>query len=200
MTLGVSPIGGVPRLDDGAFVVAIGSIVCVPLLVAWFPRWAGRVAVPLLAVTSVGVYLTVPDVERVSLVMIIVVVAAVYCFARGIAPDPIVVAGIAFLIIGAAILDSGGRGGAIVRAAGCFGVLLAAPVAGWFNALTKDGAVERRPALSVLVLVHCLVVGWSSRAFIREKSVSGVVPAVAAALVIATVLLLVVSRPVAAEP
>ena len=200
MTLRVSPFGGVPRLNGDAFVVAVGSMVCVPLLVALFPRWAGRVTVPLLAITSAGVYLTVPDVERVSLVMVIVVVAAVYCFARAIAPDPIVVGGIALLIIGAAILDSGGRGGAIVRAAGCFGVLLAAPVAGWFNSLTKDGAVERRPALSVLVLVHCVVVGWSSRALIRENSVSGVVPAIAAALVIATVLLLMLSRPVAAEP
>lgn len=201
MTLDKLPfVVGVVRLNGDALLVAISSIAGVPLFAAFFPSRDARLAMPLLAVTSIGVYLTVPDVERVSLVMVIMVVAAVSCFATKIAPPHIVVAGSALLIMAAAIVDSGGRGAAIVRAAGCFGVLLAAPIAGWLNQFVTDGAFERRPALPLLAIVHCLVVGWSSRALIRETSVDLVVTGTAAALIVATVVLLGTSRPVAAEP
>jgi hypothetical protein len=49
------------------------------------------------------------------------------------------------------------------------------------------------------MVVHCLVVGWSSRVLIRETSLGVVVPAVVAALVVATLLLVAVSRPVAVD-
>ena len=84
-------------------------------------------------------------------------------FAAEISPPPLVVGAIAFVIIGAAVLDSAGRDEAIARAAGCFGVLLAAPVAGWLRELRENSDIERRPTIVSLVLLHCLVVGWSSR-------------------------------------
>ncbi|MEY2461189.1 MAG: hypothetical protein QOG30_3019 [Acidimicrobiaceae bacterium] len=199
MTLARLSVGGTPRLHGNALLVAIGSIVGVSVLSALFPRWAGRVTLPLLAITSVGVYLTVPDVERVSVVMVILVIAAAYSAVKRVEPDQVVRAGVAVLIMGAAVMDSGGRAAAIVRAAGCFGVLLAAPTAQWLSELLSDGAVKRRPALPVLVIVHCLVVGWSSRALIRETSLSRVIPGIAAALVVAAMVLVAAARPVAVE-
>ena len=197
MTLARPPISRVPRFSGGASLVAIGSIVGVPMLAACFPRWALRLALPLLGITSAGIYLTVPDTERVSLVMAIVVLATIVCFVASIEPHRLLVAVAAFVIMGAAILDSGGRAAAIARAAGCFGVLVAAPVAGWLNELRGDG--ERRAPPVALVVVHCLVVGWSSRVLIREVSLVHVIPAVAGALIVATGLLLATSQPVAEE-
>jgi hypothetical protein len=155
---------------------------------------------PLLAITSIGVYLTVPDTERVIVVMGLMVLAGVVCFASEIRPNQAAIAATAFVIIGVAILDSAGRGVAIARATGCFGVLLAAPIAGWLSRWSTNGELERRSNLTTLVVVHCLVVGWSSRALIRETSIDFVLPAVAAALLIAIVLLLGLSRPAAPEP
>jgi hypothetical protein len=199
------PAGRIPSLDGIASLVAFGSLVGVPLLAACFPRWAARMALPLLAVTSVGVYLTVPDTERVRVVMALMLIVAVVGFAANIEPNRFVVAAIAFVIIAVAILDSGGRGAAIARAAGCFGVLLAAPIAHWLPRLqptndARDAHDERRPAVVTLVIVHCLVVGWASRALIRQTSVGLVVLACGAALVLATGILFATGRPVAADP
>jgi hypothetical protein len=200
LTFARLPIGRLPTLGGDAHTVAVGSIIGVPVLAACFPRWAGRVTMPLIGITSAGVYATVPDIERVSLVMLSLLAAAIYSVAKKSTPDRIVVAATALLIMGVAILDSGGRGAAIVRAAGCFGVLLAAPVAGWLNELRTDGTLPRRPTLSILVIVHCLVVAWSSRGLIRETSVGLVVTAVGGALIAAVVILCVLARPVSAEP
>jgi hypothetical protein len=198
VTLARDQFSRAPDLSGSALLVAIGSIIGVPVLVAAFPRQTAWLAMPLLVVTAAGVCLTVPDIERVTLVMAVVVLAAIVSLAAAIAPNRFLGSAIAFVIMGAAILDSGGRAAAIARAAGCFGVLLAAPVAGWLNELRRS-AIKRHPPISLLVIVHCLVVGWSSRALIRETSVRRVVPAIAAALIGATILLIGASRPVAAE-
>jgi 4-amino-4-deoxy-L-arabinose transferase-like glycosyltransferase len=134
----------------------------------------------------------------VCLVMTVMVFAAIVSSATPMAPQRGLVAAGAFVVMGAAILDSGGREAAIARAAGCFGVLLAAPIAGWLDELRR-GNDERRPPKVMLVIVHCLVVGWSSRALIRETSAAVVVPAVAAALILATLLLFGTSRRVAVQ-
>jgi hypothetical protein len=174
--------------------VAIGAIVLVPVLAAFFPRWAARLALPLLTITSMGVLLTVPDTERVSLIMALVLIGSVVCLAMTITPSHAVVAATAFVIIGGAIMDSADRDAAIARAIGCFGVLLAAPIAGWLNELRKSGDRERRPAETTLVAVHCLVVAWSSRGLIRETSLSYVVVAVGGALVAAVMILFATAR------
>ncbi|MEY2423149.1 MAG: hypothetical protein QOI95_3216 [Acidimicrobiaceae bacterium] len=200
MTLAGLPFVRPPRLHGIAAVVALGAIVGVPLLSAFFPRSAARLAVPLLAITSVGIFLTVPDTERVSLVMAVMLVAAVVCLASEITPNQWAIAATALVVIGVAILDSAGRGAAIVRATGCFGVLLAAPLAEWLNRLRTNAELERRSNTIVLVVAHCLVVGFASRALIRETSMTLVVPAVGGALFLTAVLLFAVSRPAATEP
>lgn len=160
---------------------------------------------PLLAVTSVGVYLTVPDTEHAIKVMAVTVIAAIACFAASIALPRIKLPGIvaspvAVLIVGAALADSAGRGYPIARATGCFGVLLAAPVAGGLNRLRTRQGGQRRPTMATLAIVHCLVVGFSSRALIRQESVGLVVAAVGGALLAAVVILFVTARPVTVEP
>jgi hypothetical protein len=192
--------GGGPRIEGAALIVAIAAIIGVPLLSAYFPRWVGRMTVPLLAVTSIGVYLTVPDTERVSVVMAVMFVAAVVCFAAEVRPPPLVVGITAFVIIGAAIRDSGGRAEAIARAAGCFGVLLAAPVAGWLHEVRENNEVERRPSIAVLVVLHCVVVGFSSRGLIRDRSIFLVAAACGAALLVSVAILFAMARPVSVEP
>ena len=118
----------------------------------------------------------------------------VVCFDAAITVSPWVVAATAAVIMGTAILDSGGRTAAIIRASGCFGVLLVAPVAGWLH------KGERRPALATLVIVHCLVVAWSSRVLIRETSVVVALLGTGGALIAATALLFATARRVAATP
>src|SRR5437868_14852034 len=70
-----------PKLNGLATLAAIASIIGVPLLAALFPRSAAKIVMPLLAITSVGVYLTVPDTERVSLIMALAIMAAIVTFA-----------------------------------------------------------------------------------------------------------------------
>jgi hypothetical protein len=179
----------------------LAAIVAVPVLAFHFPRWAARVVLPLLAITSAGIYLTVPDTERVKVVMAVLAIGGVVGFAAAITVPPWVIAATAFVMMGTAILDSGGRAAAIVRAAGCFGVLLALPVAGWLRKLPESGGGdERRPALVIIVVVHCLVVAWSSRALIRETAVGVVLLGAGGALVGATLLLFATARRVAATP
>lgn len=167
------------------------------MLVAFFPRWAERMVMPLLVITSVGVYLTVPDTEDVRVVMALVVIAAIVSFAATITVPTIVGAVVALVMMAAAIIDSGGRAEAIVRAAGCCGVLLAAPVAGWLNELRTNDGPERRPTMATLVVVHCLIVGWASRTLIGESSIGRVVAIVGVALVVAVVVLFATARPIA---
>ncbi|MEY2454247.1 MAG: hypothetical protein QOD92_3821 [Acidimicrobiaceae bacterium] len=204
MTFAKVNAGRTPRFRGIAFPLAIVSIVAVPFLTFSFPRWAARVAVPLLAITSIGIYATVPDTERVILVMAVMLVLAVVCGAASISPHPIVLAAIAFVMMGTAILDSAGREAPIVRAAGCFGVLLVAPVAGWVQqarARSGDESLqERRPAMVTLVALHCVLVAWSSRLQIRETSVAPVLVGTGGALALGILVLLAAARPVAAAP
>lgn len=155
---------------------------------------------PLLAITSIGIYATVPDTERVSLAMGLMLVVMVVYAGLAIAPNQVVLAAAAFVEIGAVILDSGGRGAAIARATGCFGVLLAAPIAGWLNQLRTSGDLEWQPPITLLVAMHCLLVGWSSRALVRETSLAPVVVTSGGALAAAVLLLFAIARPVAVEP
>jgi hypothetical protein len=187
-----------PPITGGALWIAVGSIVGLPVLAALFPRRAAWLALPLLVITGVGICLTVPDIERVTLVTAGLVLATIVCLAIANAPNRFVFAAIALVMVEAAILDSGGRGAAIVRAVGCFGVFLIAPVSGWLNEL-RSGTVKIHPPNALLVIVHCVLVGWSSRGLIRETSLSRVLPAIAAALLVATALLVAASRPVAVE-
>ena len=156
-------------------------------------------AMPLLAITSVGVFLTVPDTERVSLIAIFMLMVAAVCVAMAITPSHVAVAATAFVIIGMGILDSAGRDAAIARAVGCFGVLLAAPIAERLNQLRNSGDVEWRPHEVTLVAVHCLVVAWASRALIRETSASYVIVAVGGVLVAAVLTLFATARRVTVE-
>ena len=198
MTLARLHFSQTPPISGGALWIAVGSIVGLPLLAALFPRRAAWLPMPLLVITAVGICLTVPDIERVTLVAAGLLLTTSLCLATANAPNRFVLAAIALVMVEAAILDSGGRGAAVVRAVGCFGVFLIAPAYGWLNEL-RSGAVKIHPPNSLLVIVHCLVVGWSSRVLIRETSLSRVLPAIAAALVVATALLVAVSRPVAVE-
>jgi len=192
-------VGELPKLNGLASLAAIAAIVGVPVLAALFPRSAAKIVMPLLAITSVGVYLTVPDTERVSLVMALVIMAAIVTFAATVTLHQLAVSGVAFVIMGAAIMDSGGREASIVRAAGCFGVVIAAPVAGWLNELRTNGVDERRTLPVIMIGLHCLLVGWSSRVLIRETSILFVVAADAAAFAVALIVLVLAARPVAVE-
>jgi hypothetical protein len=156
--------------------------------------------VPFLAVTSVGVYLTVPDTEHAIQVMPVMLMAAIVCFVASVRLPAILGSLASIVIVGAALADSAGLGAPIARATGCFGVLLAAPVAGWLNQLRTEEGSERRPTMTTLVIVHGIVVGWSSRALIRQESVGLVVIAVGVALVAAVAVLFATARPVAVEP
>lgn len=191
-------VGRLPKLDTVGTLAALVAIVAVPVLAALFPRREVKLVMPLLAITSVGVYLTVPDTEHVSVVMALVIMAAIVTFAASISPHPLVVGATAFVIMGAAIMDCGGREASIVRAAGCFGVVIAAPVSGWLEEL-RNGDRLRQPNLTILVVLHCVLVGWSSRALIRQESITLVVVADAIAFAVALIVLVVAARPVAAE-
>jgi hypothetical protein len=196
-------IGRVPRFHGIALPLAVGSIIAVPLLTHRFPPWASRVALPLLAVTSVGIYATVPDTERVILVMAAMLIAGVIGLDARIAVHRNLLAAISVVMMGAAILDSAGRGAPIVRATGCFGVFLVTPAVGWVWRWWPGGderRPERHPPLPMLALVHCVLVAWSSRVQIRETSVTVVLLSTGGALVLATLLLLATARPVAATP
>ena len=155
---------------------------------------------PLLAVTSMGVFVTVADTERVRVTMVLVVAVTVVYLAWAITPGPVVLAAVAFAIVGAAVLDSAGRTAPIVRAAACFGVLLASPIADVLNKLRTSGASERRPPLAVLVIVHCLVVAWSSRLLVRETSPVPVSLACGGAVFAAVLLLFAIAPRVDVEP
>jgi hypothetical protein len=173
------------------------AIVAVPFLAACFPRWAARLAMPLLGVTSMGILVTVPDTERVRVTMVLMVVATVAYAATGVAPARWVLGSAAAILMYAAILDSADRPAPIVRAAGCFGVLVAAPLAAWLNSLRAGG--ERRPPLVVLVGVHCLVVACSSRLLVRDTALLPIVATSGGAIVAAVVVLCAIAPRVAVE-
>lgn len=184
----------------------MGSILAVSVLAYHFPRWAARQALPFLAATSVGIYLTVPDTERVVLVMGAIAIAGIVSLQVEAVASPIVLALIAGVMMGTATLDSAGRGAAVVRAAGCFGALLALPVAGWLRQLrARDGngrveggaATEHRPSFVTLALVHCVLVAWCSRGQIRELALAPVLLGTGGALVLGTFVLYAAARPVA---
>ena len=203
MTFAKAKAGRAPRLEGITTLLPIVSIIAVPLLTFFFPRWAARMAVPLLAITSVGIYATVPDTERVKVVMAAMLVAGAVCLATRVTLAPLVPAALAFMMMGEAILDSGSRGAPMVRAAGCFGVFLVAPVAAWlqqWRADDGDQERERRPALITLIAVHCVLMVWSSRLQIRETSSAAVVLGTGLALVLGTAVLFATARPVAPTP
>jgi hypothetical protein len=180
--------------STAAALAGYAAIVGVPLLAAFFPRWAARLALPLLAVTSMGIVVTVPDTERVALALVLVVVAVVVYAAWGAEPTRTVLVVTAMVIMLAAILDSGERPAAIVRSVGCFGVVLAAPLAAWLNALRTSAGDERRPPLVLLVVVHCLVVACSSRPLVHETALAPVL-AVSVGAEVAAVLALFAIAP-----
>jgi hypothetical protein len=199
LTVSELRITHIPRLHGSGLLVAAGAVVAVPVLAACLPRWANRMVLALFVITSAGIVLTVPDVERVTAMMVILLVAAVVCEVNDIELSQLAIALIALAIMVTAVLDSGGRAAAIARAAGCFGVLLALPVAGWLNEVRSDQSQPRRPWFAVLLGVHCAVVAFSSRALIRQKSISIVTLAIGGALIVATLVLFLTSRRVATE-
>jgi hypothetical protein len=186
--------------EPGADLVGLIAMVAVPLLAAGFPRWAAQWAMPLLAVTSMGIFVTIADTERVSVAMVLVVAGTVLCLASGFNPPRAALACVALAVIGAAVLDSDGRTAPIVRAVGCFGVLLAAPIADALNNLRTLHGGRRRPPVAVLGGVHCVVVAWSSRLLVRETSAVPVVLACGGALLLAVVILFAIAPRGEVEP
>lgn len=180
-----------PDLEGSALVLAVAAAIGVPVLVALFPRWLHRWTGPMLAVSAVGVYATVPDTEHVRPVMVLVVIGAILCFALGIELPALIAAAVALLIVGAAIADSAGRSAPIARAAASFAVLLAAPVAAWIASARERG----RPPLAVVLVTHGALAVFASRALIRESSVTLVAGVLAAALAAAVALLVATSKP-----
>jgi hypothetical protein len=170
--------GFIPRLEGDAQLLAVVGVLGVPVLVALCPPWLRRWFMPMLAVSSIGIYLTVPDTEHVLTVMLIVVLVAIGSFALRLELPSLLAAGVAVVMMVNALADSAGQPAPIARAIGCFGALLAVPVARY--ASTRAGRGE--PAVPPVLLAHCAVVLFSSRALIREESPKMVVAAVAIAL------------------
>jgi hypothetical protein len=185
------------HLDGVGMVLAVAAVLAVPLLTWRFPRPAQRLVLPLLAVTSIGVYATVPDTEHVRLTMLLAVVVAVACVATKFVPPPAVGAVIALIIVAAAITDCADQNAALARAIGCFGALVVAAPAEWINA-RRDAS--RRPTIAALAIIHCVVAVFSSRALIRQESTTLVVLAVAAVLTAALAVLVTASSAISAEP
>ena len=177
-------------LSGTAALFAYTGIVAVPVLVALNPAWLRRWTVPMLAVTSIGVYYTVPDTERVRTVMFVVVPIACVCALVRVKVPALVAAAVAVVILWQAIQDAHGAAPPIIRSIGCFAALLAMPVAALLTRLAKRG----RPATLVVLVTHGAVAVFASRAFVREKSVGLLVVAIGAALLVAVVVLFVASR------
>ncbi len=174
--------GLLPDFKGSAPLFALGAVVAVPAFVALSPAWLRRWLLPMLAVTSMGVYATVPDTEHVSVVMLVVVAAAIVTLVARVEVHPAVGAAIAFVIVLAALADSAGLPAPIVRAIGCFAAFLAVPVAARLRP-------DARPALLTVLVTHGVVAVFASRALIRERSALLVVVAVAVALAIAVAVL-----------
>ena len=89
-----------------------------------------------------------------------------------------------------ALSDSASRPAPIARAVGCFGALLALPVARLVSARLSKG----EPRLVPVLAVHCGTAAFCSRALIRQESAALVVAAVAAVLLAAVVALVTTAR------
>jgi hypothetical protein len=178
------------RLTGVAQLLAFVGVVGVPLLVGLGPRWLRRWTIAMLAVTSMGVWATVPDTEYVLIVMVVVVVAAIVVFPTGWEAPPLVSAAVALVIMLAAVEGSAGNAAPIARAIGCFAALLAVPVAGRLMGSSE----ERHPLPVVVLAIHTIVALVCSRALIRQESASLVTGVVAVALLATVAALYVAPR------
>ncbi len=169
-----------PRLRGIAILGAIAAVIGVPTLVALAPPWLRRWTVPMLAVTSMGVWATVPDTEHVFPVMLVVVVAGIAAFVIGKDAPGFVAAGIALVIVVAALADSAGRAAPIGRAAGCFAALLVVPIV----QRIADAHERGRPPIVAVLVSHGLVAVFASRALIRDESPVPVTLVIAVALAV----------------
>lgn len=143
----------------------------------------------MLAMTSIGVYLTVPETQHVIPMMAIAVIAAAIFLATSSAPPPPAIVLVAGGILATGLHDATGNRAAMVRVVGCFGVLLVAPIA---RRVTEGRHELWEPRSSSLLVVHGFVVAVSSRALVHSHSTKSVALLVTATLV-ATVAVLVLA-------
>jgi len=178
-------------LKGTAALIAYTGIVAVPVLVALNPKWLRQWTVPMLAVTSMGVYATVPDTEHVQTVMLVMVPIGAACALLRLKVPGIISAGAAAVILWQAYYDVAGQAPPVVRAIGCFAALLAMPVAALLARLTDRG----RPATLLVLVTHGAVAVFASRALVHQRSLPLVAFVIGTVLVGAVAVLYLFSRP-----
>jgi hypothetical protein len=185
-----------PDLKGTAALVAYTGIIVVPVLVALNPSWLRRWTIPMLAVTAMGIYATVPDTENVRTVMFVMVPAGALCALLRVKVPWFVASAASVVILWQAIQDAAGQAPPIIRAIGCFAALLAMPVAGWLAQLLDRG----RPAILAVLITHGAFAVFASRALVHQRSIAVVGGGIAAALLAAVGVLFLAARPVEPEP
>jgi hypothetical protein len=156
-------------------------------------RWA-RLALPLLSVSTAGIYATTPDTEQILIVLGAVLGVTVVGWWPGLGIGTVAAPAVAGLVTWTVAVDGRGRHSAIVGGLGCLGLLVAEPVAA---ALRRRGrSVPRLGSLRAVVggvVVQVAVVLVASR-------VAGLRPATGEALVIAVILLAAVALVLVVKP
>ena len=205
VALAATGAGAAPALPWPA--VAAAALVAGVLLADFDRRWRGHgLALPLLAVSTAGVYATVPDVEAA---LVVLGAALPFCLLGW--PGPLALArrgrrppslGAAGALAAAGLLTwtvaSGGAGrpGSVVGGLACLGLLAVEPVARRLDPRRRGplGPLERRPALAWAVLAaQAVLAGVAARVVGRpERAATALLLAAAeAAVALAAALLLV---------
>ena len=176
-----------------------------PLVGSFDERWSDRGYGPvLMAGTVAGVYLTVPDTERLLVVLGVAGVLALTGWPRPVAhlgwAGSLAATG---LVLWAAALDGASRPSAVVGSMACLGLLAVEPVA---RALLRDRGGPLDPlagswlALPVVAAAHALVVVVASRGAGLRSDLPTAAAVAGADLGIALVLCLAVGLVFGARP
>jgi hypothetical protein len=173
--------------------VAVVAGVAGALLADFDRRWRRRgLAMPLLAVSTVGIYLTVPDVEAAVVVLgaalPLTLLGWPVPFWRSHPPPSLGVVGAlaaAGLLVWTVASGGAGRPGSVVGGLGCLGVLAVEPLARLLDPRRRSPLAGERAAWTALA-AQLVLVGVAARVVGRADTVAGALPL--AALVLAAAL------------